>query len=250
MSGLRDFATGLTALDRQPPKGLIGPTARRFAVYRNNVAVGLIGALEARFPAVRSLVGEEFFGALARDFVRHYPPASPLLMTFGDALPGFLDGFGPATDLPYLADIARIEVARTRAYHAADLPRLEASAFAAVSSKELGSLTVTLHPAVTIVCSPHPLWDILAAAEGADAPVTDWTPQAVLIDRPAFDCVLRPIPTGTAAFLAALAEGGSLAEAAQAAGEADPACDLPQALAELIGSRLATHLTHAEGAAP
>ena len=28
------------------------PDARRFAVYRNNVAVGLIGALEARYPAV------------------------------------------------------------------------------------------------------------------------------------------------------------------------------------------------------
>ncbi|WP_428032819.1 putative DNA-binding domain-containing protein [Ancylobacter sp.] len=250
MSGLTDFAAGLTSPDRRLPTGLVGPAKRRFAVYRNNVAVGLIGALEARFPAVRALVGEDFFGAMARDFIRRHPPASPLLANFGDALPGFLSTFGPLADLPYVADIARIEAARTRAYHAADLPRLDGAAFAALPPGALEHLRIGLHPAVTIVRSPHPVGDILAAANGADAPVTDWTPQAVLIDRPDLDVVLRPIPVGTATFLAALGAGNPLADAARAAQADDPAFDLAAALAELIGGRLATHLRLPEGDLP
>lgn len=249
MSEFAAFAAGLAAPDRQPPAGLAGASERRFAVYRNNVAVGLIRALETRFPAVRSLVGEEFFGAMARDFIRSHPPASPVLAGFGDALPGFLADFEPAAELPYLSDIARIEAARTRAYHAADRGRLDASAFAALPPGALERLRVTLHPAVTIVHSIHPAWDILAAANGTLA-VTEWTAQAVLIDRPHLDVVLRPLPLGTAIFLAALATDAPLADAAASASVDDPAFDLAAALAELIGNRLTTHVRLPEGDLP
>ena len=40
--------------------------ALRFAVYRNNVAVGLSDALAARFPVICRLVGADFFAAMAR----------------------------------------------------------------------------------------------------------------------------------------------------------------------------------------
>ncbi len=250
MVGLTDFAAGLTAPDRNAPAGLTGPVTRRFAIYRNNVAVGLIRALETRFPAVRSLVGAEFFGAMARDFIRRHPPDSPLLAQFGDALPGFLDAFAPAADLPYLSDIARVEAARTRAYHAADLPRLGPASFAALPPAALDRLCVRLHPALTIIRSPHPVWVILAAANGASSAVTDWTPQAVLVDRPDLDVRLRPITPGVAAFLAALGTGAPLGEATDAARADDPGFDLAVALTELIGNRLATHLRLVEGDVP
>ena len=51
-------------------RGRLGaPDARRFSVYRNNVAVGLIGALEARYPASRRIAGDDVFRAIARAFV-------------------------------------------------------------------------------------------------------------------------------------------------------------------------------------
>lgn len=249
MAGLADFAAHLTAPNRRPPTGLAGAVDRRFAVYRNNVAVGLIRALETRFPAVRALVGEEFFGALARDFIRTHPPASPLLSRFGDGLPAFLAGFEPAADLPYLADIARIEVARTQAYHAADLPRLDGADFATLAPDALDRLSLTLHPAITVVSSRHPIWDILAAASGSDAPIADWHPQAVLIDRPHLDCVVRALPLGTATFIATLGAGHALPGAVEAAQAADPAFDLAAALAELIANQLAVHIHVTEGAA-
>ncbi len=72
------FAEALTDPKREPPAGTKGregrPDARRFAVYRNNVAVALIGAIEARYPVTRRLVGDAFFRAMARTFVARTKP--------------------------------------------------------------------------------------------------------------------------------------------------------------------------------
>src|SRR5271168_2197554 len=62
---VKSFVEALTDPARAAPSETLGregrPDARRFAVYRNNVAVGLIGALEKRYPVTRRLVGDEFF---------------------------------------------------------------------------------------------------------------------------------------------------------------------------------------------
>ena len=120
------FADALLDADQPVPAGIIAHNtavpSRRFAVYRNNVVTGLVKALRSRFPVTETIVGEEFFAAMARIFVTAQPPRSPLLATYGDAFPAFIVTFEPARDLPYLADVARLEAARTRAYHAADAP--------------------------------------------------------------------------------------------------------------------------------
>ena len=76
-----------------PPmtRGRMGaPDARRFAVYRNNVAVGLIGALEARYPVSRRIAGEDLFRAMARAFVRANRPRSPVMIAYGGDFPEFV----------------------------------------------------------------------------------------------------------------------------------------------------------------
>lgn len=239
---LQAFATALVATDGRLPHGLSGPSARRFAVYRNNVAVGLIGALETRFPAVAGLVGEEFFRAMARDFALGHPPASPLLMAYGDDLPAFIAGFPPAADMAYLADIARVEVAVSQAYHAADAPHLGPDAFAAVPPGSLDAVRIVLHPAVAVVRSAHPVATIFAMARGwiAAEPIADWAAQAVLVDRPGFDVRVRPVSPGAATFLERLAAGDTLGAATMEALAHDPAFDLTATLADLIGSGLAS----------
>ena len=52
----------------------------------------------------------------------------------------------PARELPYLADVARLEAARTRAYHADDAAPLDAAAFAALDPGAADALRLTLHP--------------------------------------------------------------------------------------------------------
>lgn len=249
MGSLDTFAAALTAADRRPPPGLAGPSDRRFAVYRNNVAVGLIRALQTRLPAVHSLVGDAFFGAMACDFIDRHPPSSPVLAQFGDELPRFLAGLEAAADMPYLPDIARIEVARTLAYHAADIPRLGAAAFTELAADAVEGVVVDLHPAVTVICSDHPVADILAVAHGRTEPVEAWQAQAVLIDRPIHDVEVVAIPTGTAMFLAELAAGTPLGRAAAQAAQ-DPSFEASAALAELIGRGLTTRIRLVAGDTP
>jgi hypothetical protein len=214
---------------------------KRFAVYRNNVAVGLIGALETRFPVTRRIVGEAFFAELARAFARTHPPRSPVMMRFGDDLAGFAETLPALAELPYLPDVIRLEAARTRAYHAADATPLSGAAFATIDPETLGDVVIALHPSLEIVRSAHPIVTIWAmnAGEAELGPIADWRPQDALVVRPVLDVTIRTLPPGGAAFLEALGRGLSLAEAAEAAVSEAEAFDLTKNLVGMIEAGIA-----------
>jgi hypothetical protein len=238
------FAAALLDAGRAVPDTVTSHTGaaprKRFAVYRNNVVMSLINALKARFPATVRIVGEEFFAAMAQAFATENPPRSPILMFYGDDLPEFIATFPPAADVPYLAGVARLEAARTRAYHAADVATIDPQALQAVAPEQLGALVLTLHPSVEIMRSPHPVVTIWAmnSGEAELAPIEDWQGEDALIARPQLDVEVRTLPAGGAVFLAALAAGEPLAAAAETALAADAAFDLAANLAGLIGSGL------------
>src|SRR5204862_6662251 len=95
-------------------------TESGFAVYRNNFAASLIEAVASRYPAVARLAGMESFRAVTHRYVLSEPPRSPILLHYGETFPHFLRGLGTLPSLGYLADVAELELARVRAYHAAD----------------------------------------------------------------------------------------------------------------------------------
>jgi hypothetical protein len=239
------FADALLNADRPIPHGVIAHNAaspaRRFGVHRNNVVSGLVKALGGRFPVVEKIVGDEFFAAMARVFVTGQPPRSPLLAAYGDDFPAFLATFEPARELSYLADVARLEAARTRAYHAADAEPVGADRFAALDSEMAGDLRIKMHPSTEIVRSRFPIVTIWAMNSGEQelAPVEDWRGEDALIARPHLDVHVRTLPPGGAAFLFALVDGRSIGEAAEAALADEPDFDLTCNLAGLIGSGLA-----------
>jgi hypothetical protein len=239
------FAAALLDPELAPPRSVISHTAqapvKRFAVYRNNVMVSLIDALEARFPAAKRIVGEEFFRASALVFARANPPRSPLMMTYGDEFPDFIETFAPAAEIAYLADVARVEAARTRAYHAADALPLKLSDLAGVEADNLAELRFELHPSLEIVASAFPVVTIWAinAGEVAFAPIEDWRGEDALIIRPAFEVEVRRLPAGAAAFLQSLKAGDPLGEAAGIALGSNPDFDLALNLAALVSAGLA-----------
>jgi Putative DNA-binding domain len=238
------FADALLDTVQPFPSGIVAPyakvPARRFAVHRNNVVSGLITALKSRFPATEKIVGEEFFAAMARVFVRERPPRSPLLASYGDEFAAFIVAFEPARELTYLADVARLEAARTRAYHAADAVPVDADAFAVLDARTVGDVVVELVPSAEIVRSPHPVVTIWAMNSGERklASVEDWSGEDALVVRPYLDVEVHKLPPGGAAFLFALADGRPIGEAAEA-GSADHAeFDLVRNLAGLISLHL------------
>jgi hypothetical protein len=236
------FADALLNAERSVPPGVSAHNAanpsRRFAVYRNNVMAGLCGGLKRRYPVIERLVGGDFFAAMAREFVKRNPPRSPLLAHYGDEFAAFVAAFEPARELPYLADVARLEAARTRAYHAEDATPLGADQFAALDAEALGGIRIELHPSAAIVRSPFPIVTIWAMNSGERelGPIEDWQAEDALVVRPHLEVEVRSLPPGGAAFLGALAEGLPLSGAVDA-GLADHAdFDLAGNLAGLIGS--------------
>jgi hypothetical protein len=234
------FAGALLDPELPVPAGLGAPAAadpqRRFAIHRNNMVAGLVQTLAARFPAIVKIVGTEFFNAMARAFVLAYPPRSPLLARYGDDFPDFIDAFRPAAEVAYLGDVARIEAARSRAYHAADAAPVGADAFAAVAADALGNMRLELHPSVEIIRSPHPIVTIWAmnSGERALAPIDDWRGEDALVARPHLDVEVRVLAPGGSQFLLALSAGRPLAEAASQALAACPQFDLADTLAGVV----------------
>lgn len=159
MNYQQTFATALFDPAQPCPAGLTAwngsDPARRFGVYRNNVIVSLVDALADTFAVTQELVGVQFFRAMAREFAGTNPPTSPLLAFYGDTFPDFIEHFPPATGLPYLADVARIEHLRVHAYHAADLEPVHAETIAAALAEvaDLPHLRLAIHPAVGVLDS-------------------------------------------------------------------------------------------------
>lgn len=250
------FASALLDPDRPVPAEITSHTARhpemRFAVYRNNVTVSLIEALRARFPATEAIVGADFFAAMARTFVRAQPPRSPLLMLYGDDFPAFVETFPSAAGLPWLADVARLEAARTRAYHAADASPLGPGDFSALDPDTLGATRVRLQPSAEIVRSRYPVVTIWAmnSGEAPLGPVDFGVAEDALVMRPHLTVLVMRLPPGAAAFLGALQDGATVAEALGAALANFADFDATAALTLLIGSGVATALTPSPEAAP
>jgi hypothetical protein len=234
------FAAALIDPAAAPPGGLTTargmPDDKRFAVYRNNVVAGLGKALESRFPVTLKLVGGEFFRGMARAFIGQSRPLSPLLFEYGDDFPHFIATFGPAAGVPYLADVARLETAWTRAYHAAEAPLVEAKALVGISGEQLADVRLEPHPSAAIVRSAWPVGSIWAAHQGGDIqPVGHSRAEAVLVVRPEAEVNVHVLPAKDADFAEALLSGATLGVAAERAAVADASFEFGPALVGLTG---------------
>ena len=87
-------------------------------------------------------------------------------MFYGDSFPDFIASFAPAAELIYLADVARLEAARTRAYHAADAEPVDPTRLKALDQDALAELRIVPHPSAQIVRSRHPIVSIWAMNSG------------------------------------------------------------------------------------
>lgn len=250
MSTQQSFAAALLDPNSPCPAGLKtwngSDPASRFAVYRNNLISSLVEALVATYPVVHELVGDEFFRAMARVYVRSSPPRSPVLARYGEDFAAFIAGFEPAAGLPYLADVARLEALRVRAYHAADTPALAVQEIAAAlaTPERLNDLVVQLQPALGVLSSPYAVVSLWAAHQGelAIETVDPLQPEHALVVRNALEVELMSVPAAGALFIHCLQQGVPLGNAAAQAQGADPAFDLSAHLALLIRTGAITRL--------
>jgi hypothetical protein len=232
----RCFSRKLLERSGSAPEGLI--RSRRFQVYRNTMFASLIDALRARYPVIEKLVGEEFFKAAVGLYIEAEAPRSPVLTEYGEGFSSFLAGFEPARGLPYLADVARIEWLRHRAYDAADREAVKPADLACVPAERAFTLKFEFHPSAALISSAYPVVSIWEANAGGEEPRPigpEMPGEAALIVRRGDEVLVVRLDDAERAFAEALEEGATLGEAA-VIGAGRLGFSLAPALAKLIAA--------------
>jgi len=234
--------------------------ARGLASYQSNAHMLAERVLVAAYPVVTAILSPDSMGQLARALWHRHPPVRGDLARWGADLPGFIAASPQLAELPWLADVARIEWALHAAATAANVADGVADQSGLPASADLTSLALlTTH-------DPDQLTLTLAA--GTSCLALDWTatrivlahlaeteavaqlgdvwavaqPEQALVWRPGPSPMGRPLcrvaADGEAGLLASLQAGQSLLAALQDS-PLDWAAWLPQAIGEglVLGAR-------------
>ncbi|HET8920588.1 MAG TPA: DNA-binding domain-containing protein [Xanthobacteraceae bacterium] len=199
-------------------------SADRISIYRNTSRITLTNALRLNYPAVQLLVGEDFFAAAADLFITNEPPRTAWLDVYGATFPDFLAGFGPAASVPYLADVARLERAVSRALHAPDCQAVAPAQLASLAEPAQGCVSFVPHPAISLLASQYPvdaIWRAVLARDEAAIKAIKLDSGAVrlLIERSTGGIEVTRLEERPWHFAGALFAGRRLPEALDLAGD-------------------------------
>jgi hypothetical protein len=208
-----------------------------FAVYRNTVMKGCIDALQANFPAVARLVGEEWFRAAAAVYAAGELPREPSLLAYGASFPDFLAGFPPASELPYLPAVARLDRLWTEAHVAADAAVLDRASLARLDPGSLGDARLEPHPAArwawfddAPACT---IWRRNRDDDAEDGEI-EWRGEGALLTRPEGAVRWIAIDAASSRFLDGCARGETVAQALDAALGTDANANLVRLVSRLV----------------
>lgn len=215
------------------------PANARFNVYRGNVQATLCDALAVIYPVVVKLVDVRFFRQTARQYLRAFPLTSGDLRGFGADFPQFLDTLRALQALPYVADVARLEWALYDVQNAPeDRHQFDLGRLGRVGNAEWRRLRFRLHRATALVASLFPILRIWEANQDGAAPADvdlDTGGVQLLVARTSERNIgARELSVGEYTLLHAFATGRALEDAHDLVVRADPAFDLPRALARFI----------------
>ena len=216
-----------------------------FAVYRNTVTKSCIDALQANFPAVTRLVGEEWFRAAAAAYVGLERPTTPSLQAYGATFAAFLAAFAPAAELPFLADVARLDRFWIESHGAIDAPALDATDLIGTDPGVLADAVLLPHPAARwawFAESPvYSIWRDSRVRETIGGELT-WRGEGALLTRQTDVVEWVGIDHAACRFLDECAAGGSVALAIDAALDVDAHANPARMIAALLSAGAATRL--------
>lgn len=227
---------------------LESPATRGLMAYQSNGHALAERCLLATYPVIAQLIGSGSFNALARDLWHHHPPRCGDLAQWGDALPAFLTTSEQLADVPYLADVARVEWALHRA---ADAPDADADmpSFARLSAEDPEGLTLWLAPGTALITSAWPVVSLVtthtigdpALAETGQR-VRDRVGETAVVWRPGWRPCVAVCPDNALDLLRALQRGAALTEAL---GQVPTDFDFSNWLAQAVHSGLVLGVANA-----
>ncbi|MBT5332067.1 MAG: DUF2063 domain-containing protein [Porticoccaceae bacterium] len=206
----------------------------RIAVYRNNVFFSLSNAISDLYPVINQLVGEEFFLALAKRYIRENPPASAAMVFFGAEFPEFVSQDKACLSLPYLADVARFELAKQHCYHAQDAKPLSLQIMHELGAEKLMASVLKLHPSLRLVDSKtasRSIWQAHQIEKPNFSEIDVATAEQSILVRPEFDLLICRADAALLLLITEIEKGAILAEAIDMTLEKYPGFDLASAMA-------------------
>jgi hypothetical protein len=232
------FARGLLGADPTECEADFGMC---YAVHARNVSTSLQVALEQVFPVVREVVGVDFFAQAARAFIAVAPPRRGWLSAYGGGFPDFIATYQPASAVPYLGDLARLEWARVAATFGDVEAGFDLGALATLLPQDLMERVLRVHPCTTLIRSAYSVFSIwgahfdpTATSDLLAAVSADPNPEDLLITKaPSGEVVVKRLQSGEAAFLSGLISEVPLGSAWHNALDTDPQFDLAATLVGL-----------------
>jgi len=221
----RDFAAALMA-DERSARPFRSPA---FAVYRNTSARGAVEGLRAAYPTVDMLVGDEMFTQVALDYRGERPPASPVLSDYGADFPSYLAQQPWTCELPYLADVAKLDRMWLETFLAAG----------AENGRNAPQSRIMLHPAARFGWFMTPAMTIWQAHREPQQLVElepDWREEGALFTRMGNVVRTKPIDAACHRLLLACSDPATLSECVTAVAEAHPNANVPELLRSCVAS--------------
>lgn len=211
------------------------PLPVRLKVYRNNIVGSLTDVMISSHPLLEKLVGHDFLEMMARHFVLENPPTQGCLSFYGATFDTFIENYELAKAMPYLPDMARLEIAMNEAYYAPDDEPLTAADLASATPE---SLKLELRKSARLISSKYPLSDIRDFCLADDPAKTlniDTGGVMLMIYRPALDSVIVKLDAAEYAMLDSLKRGTALDDALERTLETHKKFDFQAFLQRHIG---------------
>ncbi len=215
-------------------KGLDGKS--RLKVYQSSILGIQTDALAAVYPVLKKLVGEDFFLAMGKACLRkHFSPSGDL-HNLGGEMAEFLQDFAPVKDLPYLPDVARLEWAWHRLFHAADEEDLDIARLAEIPAEAHGALVFCLRDGARLLESDYPvhrIWQVNQDDYTGDGTVDlDEGGVRLLVTRKGYEIEMHVLDESQWQFLQLIAQGLTLGEIS----EEHPGLPLTELLPQCVAS--------------
>lgn len=137
-------------------------SARGLMAYRAHAHALAERSLRTVYPVVEQLMGADNFAGLARELWHKCPPERGDLAQWGEHLPHLVETQPALADVPYLADVCRVEWALHRAASATDAVT-DLPSFGRLSDEDPDHLTLRLAPGACLLHSDWPVASVVLA---------------------------------------------------------------------------------------
>ena len=187
-------------------------SAFRVNVYAEMYFWRLLDVLRDDYPKILGITGDEAFRELVRAYLAAHPSENPSIRHVGRHFSKFLAGRAPAA-LPYLADLAGLEWARSEAFDRPDASALQVDDLARLSPEDWPQVTIEAVPSHRLLRLSYPVHEVWMALEKkAEIPAIGPRPTAILVWREEFTVYHRAIAERDARAFELLAQGRTFGE--------------------------------------